>query len=133
MDSVRAYPRHHPRTISTSKGAYQVTESKMTHVDDFIWNNVKADPYVQMVLMYFRLPALQQMRWEPWLGQYKLFCIYQGEQYRVTGASRMGDIWLAKNPDQSVGYDLRVSIDDCSGWSPVSMGESTRVDEMIEE
>jgi hypothetical protein len=63
-------------------------------------------------LLHCRLNSKKQME------LFKLFCTYKDERYRVTGASRMGDIWLAKDFNRDVGYDLRVDLDECSGWTP---------------
>lgn len=47
----------------------------------------------------------------------KLFCQYKGKRYRCTGASRMGDVWLAEDFSRDSGYDLRVNVGECSDWS----------------
>jgi len=47
----------------------------------------------------------------------KLFCTYQGTRWRVTGASRLGDVWLTKNIDKDTGYDERVNVSDITEWS----------------
>ena len=94
----------------------------MTHVDDFIDNPVslidatRGIRYAQWFLNWKRMPAHMQASFAEFYGDAKLFCDYQGERYRCTGASRMGDVWLAKNHNQDSGYDFRVSIDDCSNW-----------------
>jgi len=41
-------------------------------------------------------------------------CLYKQKEYKITGASRLGDVWLATDFERKNGYDLRVSIDDCS-------------------
>lgn len=86
------------------------------HVDDFI-DAHDSDPYAALVLNYFRLPAIDRVRYAPWMKRFALFCTYQGNRYRVTGASRLGDVWLAKDREREAGYDLRVNVDDCSEWS----------------
>lgn len=59
--------------------------------------------------------ASYQFKNEP--PKLKCFCIYKGEKYKFTGASSMGDVWLAKDFDRVNGYDKRVSIEDCSDFT----------------
>lgn len=90
-------------------------------VDDFIdWGSGKQDPnelYARWVLHHHRLPAFLKASFHDFINHYKLFCVYQGKKYRVTGASRFGDIWLSIDPNRDSGYDLRVGVNECSEWS----------------
>jgi hypothetical protein len=87
------------------------------HVDDFIESPL-SDAYAAFVLNHFRLPALMKMRFDPFFGDRKLFCDFEGRRYRVTGASRLGDVWLARDHSQDVGYDHRVDVGCCTKWGP---------------
>lgn len=88
----------------------------MTHIDEWICAP-GSDGYASAMFTIFRLPALEMLAVRKHiLGDKKLFCMYDGKRYRVTGASRMGDVWLAKDPRREDGYDLRVDVDDCSDW-----------------
>ena len=90
------------------------------HVDDFIDNyrcNSEEEKYARWCFMLFRLPASLHADFHKQIDQYKLFCTYQGKRYRVTGASRAGDVFLTKNPKRDMGYELRVNLNDCSEWS----------------
>lgn len=90
------------------------------HVDEFIDNpslKNRAEQYAGFFLLLHRLPAIMQAAFAEWIKPHKLFCTYKGERYRVTGASRFGDVWLARNHEQEVSYDLCVDLDDCSEWS----------------
>jgi hypothetical protein len=87
------------------------------HVDDFIGDH-DSDDYASFFLFLSRLSAFERSRYGRWIGQYKLFCTYQGKRYRCTGASRLGDVWLATNFDRDTGYDLRVDVAECSEWGP---------------
>lgn len=94
-----------------------------THVDDWLDKgvmDVMNNPdtaYARFVLVYARMPAWMQSAFSPWMSQFKLFCTYKdGKRYRVTGASRMGDVWLASDHEKTTGYDLRVNVDDCQQW-----------------
>lgn len=89
----------------------------MTHIDDWI-DDPNTDTYAAWFFNLARLPAVLKFKFEQQLARYRLFCTYQGERYRVTGASRLGDVWLTKDFDRERGYDLRVAVDDCSDWSP---------------
>lgn len=86
------------------------------HVDDFI-DRRKTDPYASFFFMLQRLPASLQFKFAEFIEQYQLYCTYQGERYRVTGASSLGDIWLTQDFSQSTGYRKRVDVWECSQFS----------------
>jgi hypothetical protein len=86
------------------------------HVDDFI-DDYEGDPYARWFFMLQRLPAALKVAFYQWIKPYRLFCDYKGKRYRVTGASRLGDIWLAKDHSRETGYDLRVDLTECTNWS----------------
>ena len=86
------------------------------HVDDFI-DYSPTDEYASWFFMLKRLPASLSFKFEEFIKQYKLFCKYDSKKYRVTGASRMGDIWLTSDFSQESGYELRVEAEKCSDWS----------------
>lgn len=91
-----------------------------TSVDSFIDFNRSRDPavvYARWFFMLQRLPATLKYSFSTQLHDYRLFCIYEGKKYRVTGASRLGDVWLTSNFDQDTGYELRVLLSDCHRWS----------------
>jgi hypothetical protein len=89
------------------------------HIDE--WLEIPSrngnEAYAKFVLTYFRYPAWMNHACYPWMKQFKLFCTYKGERYRVTGASRLGDIWLTNDPNREVGYHLRIFVEDCSNWT----------------
>lgn len=92
------------------------------HIDEWLDKFKQSKPpggemYARFVLEHYRMPAWKQNGYAEWTSQFKLFCTYKGERYRVTGASRLGDIWLARDLNREAGYDLRVNVDECSGWS----------------
>jgi hypothetical protein len=93
----------------------------MTHIDDWLDKpSVPSDPecYAKFVIFYFRYPAWAKAAFLPWMSVHKLFCDYKGRRYRVTGASRMGDLWLAEDHTRDTGYDLRVDVAECGNWGP---------------
>jgi hypothetical protein len=85
----------------------------MRHVDDFI-DDPTSDLYAASWFKSFRRPALDKHR-EP--DGRKLFATYAGQRYRVTGCSRMGDVWLASPSYEGPSYQKRVDVDACSAWS----------------
>lgn len=98
------------------------------HVDDWIdhmamgLNGVTpGETWASFFLMIQRLPATLKIAYIPILKKeikdFKLFCTYEGKRYRVTGASRLGDVWLTANFKQEDGYQQRVDIRKCSNWS----------------
>jgi len=86
------------------------------HIDEWIddYKNATTEnvKYAKAFFELHRLPAMQKGTIEPILKQHKLFCIYKEKTYRVTGASRMGDIWLNENLEAEMGYDLRIDVDE---------------------
>jgi len=89
------------------------------HIDDWLDNPFVKDEnvaYAKFVLDYFRMPAWKQNEYRQFMSDNKLFCAYDGKTYRCTGASRMGDIWLAENYQQDIGYNLRVNVTSCTHW-----------------
>ena len=99
-------------------------ETAMKHVDDFVSfpPDDDAGRYAAFCFMIFRLPAVMKMAFGKWTNQFRLFCTYEGKRYRVTGASRMGDVWLAEDFEQDCGYDLRVDLAECTEWSDTHNG-----------
>jgi len=87
------------------------------HIDDFI-KDPQQDAYARWVLFHTRLPAHLSASFRKFMVEYKLFCTYAGKRYRVTGGSRMGDVWLNSDLDNDSGYDLRVDVVHCANWSP---------------
>jgi len=94
--------------------------TKMTHVDDWTGTpTMKEDEaYAKFFFLLRRTPAWMQGAMAQWMDPYKLFCTFDGKRWRVTGASRLGDIWLAEDFTRESGYDRRVDLAECSAWSP---------------
>jgi hypothetical protein len=97
------------------------TELGIIHVDDWIdhssFNQSEGCKYARWFLNLARLAATLQSDWDKYIERYKLFCTYKGIRYRVTGASRMGDIWLSEDYTRNSGYSLRVDLGECIEWS----------------
>jgi hypothetical protein len=87
------------------------------HVDDFIDGEYCKHKYARWVLNHFRLPAVLKNDFSEFMEPFKLFCDYEGRQYRCTGASRLGDIWLTSDFTRCTGYELRVDVAKCTNWS----------------
>jgi hypothetical protein len=92
----------------------------MQHVDEWLdtpsWKDEGVN-YAKFVLDYKRMPAWKISAYGKWMAQFKLFCTYQDARYRCTGASRLGDVWLAKDFKRDTGYDMRVDVSQCSQWA----------------
>lgn len=92
----------------------------MKHVDEFIDDSYHdmdgKNTYARWVLNYFRLPATLKNDFRQFMKDHKLFCTWKGKRYRCTGASRLGDVWLAENFEREHGYDHRVDVAECTDW-----------------
>ena len=90
------------------------------HVDDFISNSLDdtsdGERYARWVLMFFRLKSTLKYDFGEFMQNHKLFCTFEGNTYRVTGASRLGDIWLHSDFSRDIGYEKRVDLEKCSDW-----------------
>jgi hypothetical protein len=100
-------------------------ETPFTHVDEWVDSPRFPAPadephenYARWMFLFFRLPAMLNAAFRPYIKDRKLFCTYGGKRWRVTGASRMGDIWLAGDFNRDHGYDERVDLSACSQWGP---------------
>lgn len=90
------------------------------HVDEFIEYGITGnneEEYARWVLNHFRLSAVLKNTFRQFMEDSKLFCSYEGKKYRVTGASRLGDIWLTRDFEQDIGYQLRVDVEKVESWS----------------
>lgn len=98
---------------------YIKSQDGNVHVDDFI-DSISldgtrqdiADTYAKFFFMLHRLPAYMKHQWNDLISQYKLFCTYKNKTYRITGCSRMGDIWITSDLDRDYGYELRVFVNE---------------------
>lgn len=99
---------------------------QIVHIDDWLDNAIgdvvgnSELAYAHFVFSHFRKPAWEKMSHAPFMRDHKLFVTYEGKRYRVTGASRLGDIWLTEDFKRQDGYDLRIGLDfsKLSNWSP---------------
>lgn len=99
--------------------------STARHVDDFL-DDPTSDAYAASWLESFRRPAFEKCE-KP--DTRKLFATYEGKRYRVTGCSRLGDVWLDSDFNEDTSYERRVGVDECSDWAPthrVGEGEASK-------
>lgn len=104
-----------------------ISNPDSVHIDDYIdsftgltdksQSDIDMENYTKFFFMLHRLPAWMMHEFEEWINQYKLFCVYKGKKYRITGGSSMGDIWLNKNFKETHGYNLRVMINEVSDFT----------------
>ena len=95
----------------------------MKHIDEWVEDHIygeatKEEKYAVAFFFLKGMDAVSNQAIAPILDQHKLFCTYENQTYRVTGCSRLGDVWIHTNMDASHGYTNRVDIDKCSNWSP---------------
>lgn len=90
-----------------------MTDLVRRHVDDFI-DDPTSDKYAASWLESYRRPVVDKLE-KP--DERKLFAVYMCKPYRVTGCSRLGDVWLHSDLETDVGYEHRVNVDDCYAWS----------------
>ena len=111
-----------------------IPEPAEQHVDEFTTFGSKKptderDPketYARWVLMLLRLPAIMRSAFAEYIAEYKLFCMYKGEYYRVIAASRFGQILLTKDFEKDTGSaeddfytaedDFYTYVNECSNW-----------------
>lgn len=93
------------------------------HIDDWLdtpnLTCSQQEAYARFVLEYYRLPAWKQNLYHQFIKEYELYCTYNNVRYRVTGASRYGDVYLNNNLDATTGYSLRVNVRKCSDWGSI--------------
>ena len=67
------------------------------HIDDWLGRSAKdeGEKWAKEFLGKFRRPAIEKC--DGWIEEHALFCTYNGERWRVLGASRLGDVWLTKH------------------------------------
>lgn len=94
------------------------------HVDEWIENkhmssepNTEAEKMAMAFLFIKGLDAVSNMICTPLMKDIKIFCTFKNETYRVTGCSRLGDVWINSNLDEENGYTNRVNVEECSNWS----------------
>lgn len=80
-------------------------------------NKHLGEDYAAWFFHLHRLSASAQDLFSEQISKYKLFCVHAGTKYRVTGCSRLGDVWLSRDFSRDHGYDFRVYVDTCSHWS----------------
>ena len=92
----------------------------------FEWLEIKpkteAEQKAKIFLDFRTRPAMTQLDNEHKIQGLKIYCIYKLSKYRITGASRLGDVWLCKASSKEALQDLpqyekRVDIEDCSNFS----------------
>ncbi len=88
----------------------------MKHIDEWI-GEPEGSPEEKLVKEWFNHYRLAEVFKDyKWLSDREISCEWEGQRYRCTGCSRLGDVWLTKDFGQIHGYQKRVNVDSCSGW-----------------
>lgn len=87
----------------------------MMHIDDWI-DDPESDPYAALFFDIHRRNSTWKLKFKKGIDKLKLFCDFDGERWKVTGCSRLGDVWITKDFNRTDGYDKRVDVEDCSNW-----------------
>lgn len=110
--------------MALTKSLDDKEQDEPMHIDQFIEfgssfteDSPENEKYARWVIHHFRLSAIMKWAFDEFMNEHKLFCTFENEKYRVTGASRLGDVWLTKDFKQKTGYQKRVMIGDCSEWA----------------
>lgn len=86
------------------------------HIDEFL-DDVMIQfkhpelKYVNFVLTHARKSASERGMHNPWMRQFQLFADYEGKTYQVTGASRLGDVFLSEDFKIDAQWSERVPAD----------------------
>ena len=87
---------------------------KQIHIDEWLDNSQDHDCPVFQFFEHKRSPASFQYSHPI---KTKLFATYQGKEYRIIGASRLGDVYLTTDFNRDVGYEKRgVFINELSNF-----------------
>lgn len=85
------------------------------HCDDFI-HDFEAPMLLRAFLIVNRMPAADKYVLKSAGIDPKLFADLEGTTYRLTMASRMGDVGITKDFEQDMGYDTRVPLEKLSNF-----------------
>lgn len=99
-------------------------DTPQIHIDDWLdaihpstGKDNPGEVYARWWLEMYRWPETKKMLYAEMLSEFSLYCTHGGERWRVTGCSRFGDVWLARDMSRTSGYDRRVVVVECSEWS----------------
>lgn len=87
--------------------------SEPKHCDDYI-DDPSAPEVLRRYLARARSPVHGRLSRDPYPT---LFATYEGKRYRVTVASRMGDVGITRYIDKSAGYEKRVFVEQLTDFS----------------
>lgn len=89
--------------------------TNQTHIYDWLDNPDNRNHPAWRYLDEFTKCDLEEKA-QLWLESTVVLCSYQGTRYRLTGASRLGDVWIHSNFNVHDGYVKRVDITELSDW-----------------
>lgn len=95
-----------------AESSFKLVHSNEVHIDDWLYGRGATQllgnrelAYAHFVLAHFRKPAAMRAAQAFLFEDKPLYCDYEGQTLRVTGASRMGYICLQSDLDKDHGYD----------------------------
>jgi hypothetical protein len=95
--------------------------SDRLHIDNWLYYRLRtsesSEAYAAFVIDNFRKSATWQNSVRPWMSQFKLFATYKGTRYRITGASRLGDVYCQPDFEKDHAYEHRVDVLTLTDWS----------------
>ena len=80
------------------------------HCDDYI-HDLSAPQVLRVFLLVNRMPAADKLLLKSSGFSPELYADFEGQTYRVTMASRFGDLAITKKLDAEYGYELRVPVE----------------------
>jgi len=85
------------------------------HCDEYI-HDFRVPKVLRVFLLVNRMPAVDKMLLNEAGFNPVLYATYNGETYRVTMASRMGDVGITKDFTKDMGYERRVAVEDLTNF-----------------
>lgn len=94
------------------------------HVDEFLDSTYELIGRDDLIYPHYMLGMMRQGHstlalYRKAIGDKQLFVTFEGKRWQVTGASRLGDIWLTPSTKLDAQYRRRVwlRLDDMTNWS----------------
>lgn len=106
-----------PFSLSSKVSTNNLTMSVQDWIDGISTEDDFGTMYAKWWMNSMLAPAAWLQSFRKVMKDINLFCTYKGKRWRVTGGSRLGDIWLTSDPTKDIGYEERVYVTECDQWS----------------